>query len=248
MSVAAIVQTRMGSTRLPEKALTDLCGQPVLWHIYHRVRAAKTLDAFLIATTDKPQDDAIARFAKAQGIPCFRGSESNVLERFYLAAKTVRPDVVVRLTGDNVMIDPVLVDKGVQVFLNSDLDYLYYRQGLPIGMAVEIFRFAALEKSYFEASDPECLEHVTPYIYRNPDLFHCKRWPCEGEDRSTVRWTLDTPEDFRLIQNMYAGLYPHDPLFTYEEAIRWYDSHPEWKNINGAVVQKTVKYQGQKGK
>jgi spore coat polysaccharide biosynthesis protein SpsF len=143
------------------------------------------------------------------------------------------------------LIDPGLIDEGIEYFLaHQDFDYIKYRNGLPIGMAVEIFKFSALEKSYLEAADPECREHVTPYIYRNPGLFHFCVKETEGSDYSNLRWTVDTEADYKLIRAVYESLFPDHSSFGFMDIIEAYQKHPEWKNINASVVQKQVSYQG----
>lgn len=246
MRTAAIVQARMGSQRMPGKVLADVCGHPVLWHIYHRVSSCKTVDHFRIATSTLPQDDGIGTFARQNDIPVFRGSEENVLERFYFAAKETDADIIIRLTGDNVLIFPELIDAGTEYFkAQNKLDYLYYREGLPLGTAVEIMTFHALENAYRNATDAECLEHVTPYIYRNPDRFRCCRYPCQGNDYSSLRWTMDTPEDYDLIRKMYQSLYRDDACFGYQEALQSYQEHTVWTELNCSVKQKELRYQGE---
>lgn len=247
MRIAAIVQARMGSQRMPQKVLANVCGHSVLWHIYNRVRYCRTIDYFQIATSVLPQDDRIESFALQYGIPVYRGSEENVLERYYLAARKEEADIVVRLTGDNILIFPELIDAGVEYFKNEiGLDYLYYREGLPLGSAVEIMTFSALEQAYLNAVDAECLEHVTPYLYLNPEIFNCYRYPCQEDDYSSFRWTMDTAEDYELLKKMYGSLFIEGECFGYQEALREYQKHTDWMNLNCSVKQKGIRYQGER--
>lgn len=247
MRIVAIVQARMGSVRMPNKVMADLCGHPALWHIYNRVAASREIDDLIIATSVRPGDDEIERFAAQNGISVFRGSEQNVLERFYLAACQAEAEIIVRLTGDNVLISPEIMDAGVSCFQEQrGLDYLYYREGLPLGVAVEIMRIDALELAYREAEDAECLEHVTPYLYRNPQRFRCLRHPCLGEDYSQIRWTMDTVQDYELMRKMYGILYAEGECFGYSEALKVYQEHIEWAGLNRSVHQKGIRYQGEK--
>lgn len=245
MRTAAIVQARMGSSRLPNKVMAELCGHPALWHIYDRVQHSKRVDEFIIATSILPENDVIETFARQHGIPAFRGSEENVLERFYQAAKIANVDTVIRLTGDNVLVCAEIIDAGVAYFEQEEsLDYLYYREGLPLGLAVEVMKFDALECAYHEAADAECLEHVTPYLYRNPQRFHCRRHVRMGEDCSDVRWTMDAPQDYELMKEMYAKLYREGRYFGYSDALREYRENTGWPELNRSVFQKKVSYQG----
>ncbi len=249
MRIVAIVQARMGSSRLPQKVMADLCGHPALWHIHDRLRHSRQVDDFVIATSGRPENKEIEAFAKRNGIHVFCGSEENVLERFYLAAKGADADVVIRLTGDNVFVCAEIVDAGVAYFIKEKkLDYLYYREGLPLGLAVEIMGFHALERAYREASDAECLEHVTPYLYRNPEKFRCCRCLCFGKDCSRIRWTMDTQEDYQLIKKMYGELYQEGAYFSYLDAFDAYQRNKAWAAVNQSIVQKKVQYQGEGGR
>lgn len=246
MRVVAIVQARMGSSRFPNKVMADLCGHPALWHISHRVARSKKADAFILATSAQPQDDVIEAFAVQNGIDVFRGSEENVLERFYFAARQEKAGVVIRLTGDNVLVSAEIIDAGVAYFQeHANLDYLYYREGLPLGMAVEILAYGALERAYLEAKDAECLEHVTPYLYRNPGKFQCYRHPCIGEDYGSIRWTMDTWDDYGLMEKIYGSLYVEGECFGYQKALEAYQKQGSWMGLNRAVRQKEVQYQGE---
>ncbi len=246
MRTVAIVQARMGSSRLPNKVMMELCGHPALWHIYDRIRRSKRVDEFVIATSSMPENDGIEAFAMKNGISVFRGSEDNVLERVYLAAKKANADAVVRLTGDNVLVCAEIIDAGAVYFeQEGSLDYLYYREGLPLGLAVEIMKYDALECAYLEAADAECLEHVTPYLYRNPQRFCCHRHVGLGEDCSKIRWTMDTPEDYELIEKIYAELYKEGEYFGYLDALQEYKKNAAWPALNQSVLQKKISYQGE---
>lgn len=245
MNIIGIIQARMSSTRLPEKILKDLCGKPLLLQVVERIRGSKYLNKVIIATSDLPEDDVVEQFTKENRIDLFRGSLSDVLSRFYHCAAKENADIVVRFTGDNPMLDPVLIDEGIEYFLqHREYDYIKYRDGLPLGMAFEVFTYQALEKSFLEASDPECREHVTPYMYRNPGLFHYYNCGTEGEDYSQLRWTVDTVEDYQLVKAIYESLYFVNPLFGLREIIEKYNEHPEWEQMNNRILQKQVLYKG----
>lgn len=246
MSTIAIIQARMGSTRLPNKVLKDLCGKPVLQHIINRVSKSRYIEKIVVATSIEEEDNKIEKFLKTQHIKCFRGSQNNVLERFYQCAKEYEGKTILRLTSDNALIDPEIIDEGIEFFRNRpEIDYLYYREGLPLGMAVEIFTFDALKRAYKEAIDKECLEHVTPYLYRNKEKFRALRAASIGQDRSYLRWTMDTQEDYQLIQNIYTSLYKEDEIFSYSAVLLEYDKHKEWEHINANICQVNVAYKGE---
>ena len=247
MQAVAIVQARMGSSRLPNKVMMPLCGKPVLWHIFSRVMRSKKVDKLVVATSILQGDDRIEAFALQNKISVFRGSEENVLERFYFAAKEAQADVIVRLTGDNAFVCPEIIDDGLSYYeQRKGLDYLYYRNGLPLGVAVEIITFSALERAYREATDKECLEHVTPYLYQNPGYFQCENYPCLGEDYSRLRWTMDTKEDYELVKCMYENMYEEGEYFGYMEALQAYQAHTQWSELNKFIPQNMLRYQGEK--
>lgn len=246
MEITAIIQARMGSTRLPGKVLREICGKPVLWHIVNRVSGSDYLDKIIIATSDHPADDIIEQFTMGYKLDVYRGSQYNVLERFYKCAVQYKTDLVVRLTGDNALIDPHIIDLGIEYFIKeTGTDYLYYREGLPLGMAVEIFTFQALETAYKEATDAECLEHVTPYLYKN-SKFNAKRVSGIGKNYSNYRWTMDTEQDYNLIKKIYENLYRNEEdIFYFEDILEQYLYHDEWSGINSGVKQIRVNYKGE---
>lgn len=245
MRIVAIIQARMGSTRLPQKIMMDLCGKPMLWHIVNRVRRSRLVNDVVVATSVEQADDAVEQMAKGNGILFWRGSQNNVLERFYGCATQYQADIVLRLTGDNALVDAGLIDMGITYFKEKEFDYICYREGLPLGMAVEIFTYDALKLAYENAEDTQCLEHVTPYLYRNPSLFRIMRVPCMGENYSHLRWTMDTEQDRNLIKEIYESMYYENPYFSFEDILKEYGSHPQWMHINEDVEQKKVTYRGE---
>lgn len=234
----------MGSSRLPGKVLMNLCEKPVLWHIVNRAKKSRYLEYVVIATSEDSEDDRIDEFAQKYNVPVYRGSQDNVLKRFYECASQYEPDIVVRLTGDNALIDPCIIDNAIEYFQRQKLDYLSYREGLPLGMSVEIFTYSALKIAYLEATDKECLEHVTPYLYRNKNKFKVEKAACVGADHSDLRWTLDTRQDYVLLQKIYEKMYTDDEnIFTYDEIIENYSD--EWKALNVGIQQVAVQYNGE---
>ena len=243
MRVVAIVQARMGSTRLPGKVMKDLLGKPVLTRDVNRIRRAKCIDEVVIATTTRQEDDLIASLCEEEGWHCFRGSENDLLDRYYRAAQTFDADAVVRITSDCPMIDPGIVDKVIGEFLDlgEEVDYVSNTvppRTFPRGLDVEVMTFAALECAWREDNDPALREHVTPYIYRNPETFRLHRVANEV-DLSHHRWTLDTPEDLLFIRTVYEHF--GNDYFTWTDAFRYLDQHPEIVRINSGIKQKMIK-------
>ena len=242
MRVVAIIQARMSSTRLPDKVLLDLAGEPMLARCLNRTSHAQTLDEVVVATTVQPADEAIVHLCAERGWPCFRGSEEDVLDRYYRAAVTHQADVVVRITSDCPLIEPEIVDRVVQEFLDLQpgVDYacnVLPRRTFPRGLDTEVMRFDVLEQACREDDNPAWREHVTPYIQRNPDLFRIHGVMNEV-DYSHMRWTVDTPEDLAFVRRIYEH-FGHD-RFSWREVLAVLEEHPEWLKINQHIQQKVV--------
>lgn len=241
---AAIIQARMGSTRLPGKVMKDLNGKPVLWHVIERVKQAENIDQIIIATTTAKRDKIIFEKAKEWGVKAYQGSEEDVLARYYEAANKYDVDIVVRITSDCPLIDPYVTDEIVEYYnindytlvtnAGSDLNNRTY----PRGLDTEVFSFEALEKAYNNADEKYQREHVTPYIYENyADIFYYKN----NEDLSNYRITLDTKEDFKLIKAIYDQLYQGKHNFYFFEIIIFLDNNKKLLKINENIHQKEVK-------
>jgi spore coat polysaccharide biosynthesis protein SpsF len=242
MRVVAIIQARMGSTRLPGKVLLDLAGEPMLVRDINRLSRAETLDEVVVATTVEPADEAIVNLCQERGWPCFRGSEDDVLDRYYRAAQKYRADAVVRITSDCPLIEPQVVDQVVKAFLDRqpELDYASNtapERTFPRGLDTEVMRFDALERAWREDDNPAWREHVTPYIRRHPERFETYG-VLNDEDLSRMRWTVDTPEDLAFVRRIYEH-FGHDQ-FSWHEVLALLDRHPEWLAINQSVEQKTI--------
>jgi len=200
-----IIQARMGSTRLPGKAMKKLNDKiPMLKFQLSQLKLSKNIDRIIIATTTKENDNLIVDFCKQNNLEYFRGSSSDVLDIYYQCAKKSKFSIIVRITSDNPLIDPEIVDNVISEYLNSDCDYISTEQPTqtyPLGFAVEIFNFESLEKTWKEAKLPSEREHVTPYIYKNIDLFKQKTHSYH-QNFSHLRCTVDTDEDFQLVENI----------------------------------------------
>lgn len=239
MKVEAIVQARVGSTRLPGKVLADIHGYPMLWHVVQRTRAAKTVDEVAVATTTEVADDAIVAFCREHAVSCFRGSESDVLDRYYQAARERETDVIIRITSDCPLIDPEIVDKTVRAFLEEGPDYASNTcvRTYPRGLDTEVMTFAALQLAWTSANHPYQRSHVTPYIYENPRKF--KILSVTGnQDDSAYRWTVDTPEDLEFVRAVYSR-FRHDS-FSWSDALKLMEREPQLAEINREVEQKSL--------
>jgi spore coat polysaccharide biosynthesis protein SpsF len=230
----------MGSTRLPGKVLKDLGGETVLARVVSRLRRATRVDEIVVATTDSAADDAIVRECHRLKVSSFRGSENDVLDRYYQAAQVCAARTVVRITSDCPVIDPQLVDETVRVFQQQRGDYASnaFPRTYPQGLDAEIFTVAALEQAWRDAHEPHEREHVTPYFYEHPELFRLVS--LRGETNcSQYRWTLDTAEDLELLRAIYARFRNQDD-FSWSEVIQLMEREPELTELNSGVVQKAL--------
>jgi len=241
MNVVAIIQARMGSTRLPGKVLHLLKGRSVLSHVIERVTMAREVDSIVVATTEKPEDDLIVDEAKYCGAAVFQGSEHDVLSRYYHSAKESSADVIVRITSDCPVIDPEVISTIVRMYKGQHCDYISntLKRSFPRGLDAEVFSFESLDRAYQNAKHAEQREHVTPFIYQNPSLFKIASYECD-HDYSEHRWTLDTSEDFMLIERIYEHLYDENPLFNWHSVLDLVQRYPELPLINAHIEQKKL--------
>jgi len=241
--VVAIIQARMGSTRLPGKVLADIAGQPMLARVVERARRAKTVDEVAVATTADPPDEAVAALCAHRGYACCRGHPTDVLDRYYQAARRFRADVIVRLTADCPLIDPDVMDLTVRAFLAADppVDLVANRlpQGrtFPIGLDTEVCSLEALECAWKEADQPHQREHVMPYLYEIPGRFRVVLLN-NDEDYGMLRWTVDTAEDLELVRAIYARFRGRDD-FSWREILKLFEREPSLAEINASVRHKT---------
>jgi len=237
--VCAIIQARMSSTRLPGKVLKPVRGRPLLAHMMERVSRAHNLHEIVVATTVSGADAEIVGLCEKSGFACFRGSEDDVLDRYYQAALQMKCDVVVRLTGDCPLIDPKVIDDVIGAYLSGHYDYVANTAPpvgtFPDGMDVEVFSFGALERAWREAMKPSEREHVTFYFWKNPQLFSTFRYDLP-EDLSKYRLTVDYPQDFEVISSVLTELYPQNPQFSMEEVITFLEAHPDILAKNAHVA------------
>lgn len=236
----AIIQARTGSTRLPRKVLLPLLGEPLLAHVVRRVGRARSVDSTVVATTTLADDDTIAEIATREGWLVERGSEMDLLDRYLQAARAHGAEQVIRITSDCPLVDPDLIDEVVAALDTASADYASNTlepRTLPRGLDVEAMTMAALEEAGREDRDPASREHATPFLYRHPERFRLTR-VSSPIDLSAHRWTVDTPEDYALVDRIYDALGRDD--FSWRDALAVVEAHPEWAALNRHVEQKIV--------
>lgn len=241
--ISAIFQARLGSSRLHGKVLMDICGKPLLEHVIERVKAAKTLDSLIVATTAEPGDAPLREFLKTQEVDVFLGNEADVLDRFYQAARHFKVDVVVRVTPDDPFKDPTVIDRAVNLFQDASppVDYVSncsYDNSIPAtfpeGLDIEVVTFDCLEKMWKRADKVSEREHLTPYIFRHPNEF-AKLGFYHTDDLSGLRWTIDYQRDMEFARAIYKRLYPRKPLFLMEDILELLKKEPELARMNAGV-------------
>lgn len=243
--VIASIEARMGSSRLPGKVLMDVFGRPSLGRLFDRLRRARLVDDIVLATTTSPLDDALAHFAEKEGVAVFRGSEADVLQRVVEAHRYMRSEVIVEVTGDCPLLDPAVIDLGVETFLTQPCDVVTNVRELswPTGADVQVFRFSDLEWVAHEIDDPAVREHVSLFFYENPSRFriihlHAPADCCAPDQR----FQLDYPEDLMFIRQVYERLYPSmGDAFGTADILRLLTERPELAEINRSCEEKAVR-------
>jgi len=237
MKIGAVIQARMGSSRLPGKVLADLAGAPMLAHVVGRARRASRLDDVIVATSVAASDDAVAEWCAAHGVACVRGSEADVLDRYHQAAMEHGLDAVVRLTADCPLLDPAVVDAVVAEFASGDYDYVSNTQPptFPDGLDTEVVRGEALHRAWREAREPAEREHVTPFIWKRPETFRLRNVRAD-RDLSHLRWTVDEPADLAYVRALYARL-PAASSGGHEEVVMLVENTPDMRRAAGDAVR-----------
>lgn len=237
-TIGAIVQARMGSTRLPGKVLKEAAGKPLLAHLLERLARARTLDAIVVATSTDPRDEEIALLCGALGVPVFRGSEQDVLDRFVQAARAFDFDVIVRVTADCPLIDPEMVDEMVEAYRQSAgrFDLMTNRHPLtfPDGLDFDVIPREALERAGREAIAPHHREHTVPFFWENGLRVHNVVDP-QNRFRDH-RWTLDYPEDYELIRRIFEGLHREGEHFGMVDVLAFLDRNPDLPSLNAKYI------------
>ena len=243
MKVVVVIQARLASSRLPAKVLLDLGGVTALERCLRRARRFAQVSEVVIATSDQPGDEIIATVARRLGARAIRGSETDVLSRFAKAARETDAEVIVRCTSDCPLLDPALSSQVIARFLSAPggVDYAanVLERRLPRGLDTEVISREALERADRDATAPDEREHVTLHIYRHPESFRCLAVTAdELEDRSSLRWTLDTLDDYRLLHALFERLGPRADEASMNEVIALFEAEPDLARINAHVAQK----------
>lgn len=258
--VIAIIQGRMSSSRLPGKILADIAGQPMLQRVLIRTSRSATVTETIFATTTDASDDPVAAYCDFSGVPFTRGSQFDVLDRYYQTAKQAKANVVVRITADCPVIDPNLIDDVVNTLLQGGYNFVCnrlpppYHRTYPIGLDVEACTFKVLEKAWKEAKEPQHREHAMPYLYEGVELTRQSRTLEIGTsprgfkvavlhhttDFGDYRWTVDTPEDLEFMRQVY-NLFDGRDDFTWKEVLDLVHNEPELMEINAGIKHKTLK-------
>jgi len=241
MKIVATIEARMTSSRLPGKVLLAVLGQPMLHHLFNRLRAVPSIDDIVLATTVNAADDVLVEFAAREGVMAYRGSEQDVMARVIGAAEAGGADVIVEITGDCPIIDPDIVGQTIQMYLHHDAAYVSnaHIRSYPDGMDTQVFRLETLKRSAAMTNDPLDREHVSLHIRNHPEIFPRVNlvappslgWPELG-------LTLDEEADYRLLSQIIETLGPDDPLFGCQDVIRLLKKNPDWVDINRGVVRK----------
>ena len=227
----AIIQARMGSSRLPGKILMKLNGISVLECLINQLKHSKLLNRKIIATSTNNEDNIVFDFAQSNDLDSFRGSELDVLDRYYLCAKHFSLKHIVRITADCPLIDPQIVDRSIDLYLRNNLDYVnnFHKRTFPSGTEVEVFSFSVLEKTWKNAKKPSEREHVTPYIYNNPDKFSIG-FIENNKNLSNLHWTIDRIEDLNLVRTIYKRT--HNTPILLDDILNIIESDPQILEIN----------------
>jgi spore coat polysaccharide biosynthesis protein SpsF len=236
--ITAIVQARMASTRLPGKIMKEVLGRPLLSYLIERLRCCRYIDHIILATTTSTSDDPVVIWAENSQLSIFRGSEHNVLDRFYQAASFFCADHIMRITADCPLIDPDLLDDLIVYYRENTFDYVSNcaHVTLPDGLDAEIFTFQALEYAHRHAIRPSCLEHVTPFIRNHPLIFTLGSWTY-SRNLSHLRWTVDEIEDLLFVQQVIEHLYPVNKHFRFNDILSLLNRKPQLVNINSHIVR-----------
>jgi len=238
-----IVQARMGSTRLPGKILKKVMGRPLLEYQIERLKKIKEVNDVVIATTTNQSDDPVVKLCRELNCAYFRGSEDDVLLRYYKTAIEFNAKYIVRINADCPLIDPKVVERVIKYFHANSEKYDYVSNILepsyPIGLHTEVFSINAMKKANDNANDLIEREHVTPYIYRNPGLFRLGSVVLE-DNLSYYRWTVDYPEDFDLVKKIIEGIYPTKVDFDMFDVISYLKSNPELMRINNKITKEQI--------
>lgn len=243
--ILGVIQVRMGSTRLPLKALKEIAGKPLLWYLWERVSLAKRVNQVVIATADDAVNRPIVEFADRYGIGCFAGSEQDLIDRLYQTAKKFGAEAIVRVTGDCPLADPEVIDRMVEFYSRDKAAYDFITNTkpptYPDGLDLEVIPARALEKAWNGIKDPFWREWFTSYISEHPSDFRIVNI-ANGEDLSHLRWTVDYEEDFEFVRNVFEKLYPIRKNFVMKDILELLTKEPSLALINEKYTRNEAYY------
>ena len=236
--IAGILQARSGSTRLPGKIFLEILNKPLIELQIERLKRSNNIDKLVIATTTNSKDDLVEMLADRLGVECYRGSEHDVLDRYYQAAIQVGADYVVRLTGDDTLTDPLLIDDMIDKLLSGNFDVVTntVETTYPEGLDASVLTFASLKNAWKNASLASQREHVTTYIFDNRNEFNVFDYK-QDSDYSELRWTVDYEQDFQFMKKVYEELYPKNKAFTTQDVLILLQENPELIEINSGIIR-----------
>lgn len=249
-AIGAIIQARQNSTRFPGKVLKKLHGYPLILRLVEQVSYSNYLDEIIVATSRKESDNALSKACQNNGIQCFRGSLKNVIKRYISAARYFGIEVIIRITGDNPLTDPGLIDDIISIFLNdTDLDYInnVHRNGSVHGSGCELVKLSSLVKSYemikSEPKNEDYFEHVTLFIRKHTESFKTRKFfPSGNLKRENISYSVDYPEDLKLARIIFQYLYSKGKPIKTSDVLNLLDRKPELLKLNNSLHQKLPKY------
>ena len=242
MKVNAIIQARCGSKRFPNKVFSDIDGRPLLWHVVNRLTYAELIDEIIVATTGNRIDDSIENWCQKENVKCFRGSENDVLNRYYCASLTYPSDVIVRITADDPFKEPKVMDEVIEKLVKENLDLVTnnYPPSFPEGLDCEAFTYKTLEKMEKSTKDEFEREHVTQYVYHNPDLFKIGNVKSDRQ-LSDYRWTIDTNEDYAMVKAIYEKRTSNSTgILLMDEILEILERYPELIKLNSNITRSAM--------
>lgn len=246
MRILSTIESRMGSTRLPGKIMKEIVEKPILELMVERLKRAKKIDEIVVATTTEPEDRVIAELAERLGVKWFRGDSEDVLDRVLKAAKTYQGDIIVEMTSDCPLLDPELVDRIIDIYLDNTYDYVSNtvkdEMTYPRGLDVKVFSVNVLDEVSKLTNDPADRENVSLYIYEHPERYNLYNLEAPPEyHHPEYRWTVDTKEDFQFVKEVYENLYHNNPCFLMKDVMELLKEKPHLCKINAGIRQKPVR-------
>ncbi|MBU1145330.1 MAG: glycosyltransferase family protein [Firmicutes bacterium] len=245
MVISAIIQARLNSTRLPNKTFAEIEGYPLIWHIINRIKKSMRINDIVVATTINKEDDLLGEWCGKNNIKSFRGSENNVLERYYFAALESHTDIIVRVTADDPFKDPEITDEVIDFMIEEKLEFAYNNNppSYPEGLDTEVFTMEALKKAYETSTDAFEHEHVTQYFYKNPLLI--KQGNCSyHSDLSHLRWTIDKVQDLEMARTVYKYLFNDKEVFLFRDILQLLEVNSWISEINSGVERSDMYRKG----